>query len=106
MKLGVLYSEEFINGLKKLQKQSIPINAAMKLMRLSDKLQEERNRADTLIRSITEANPDNQEVINKEVESLISMDVSGYEPVKVSELGNAQMSVEELAILRSVITEG
>lgn len=106
MKLGTLYSEEFINGLKKLQKQSIPINAAMKLMRLSDKLQEERNRADTLIRDITEKNKDNQDALNKEVENLITMDVVGFEPIKVSELGSAQMSVEELAILRSVITEG
>lgn len=106
MKLGTLYSEEFINGLKKLQKQSVPINAAMKLMRLSDKLQEERNRADTLIRDITEKNKDNQDALNKEVENLITMDVVGFEPIKVSELGSAQMSVEELAILRSVITEG
>jgi len=117
VKLGTLKNAE--NSLRTILTAPMPIATSYKLSKVMDKIGEELTRLETtrveLVQKHGEANdsgnlqvtdPDKLQEFHKEYSDLLEAEVSlEIEPIKVTDLGNVQLSAVDIKHLQSFITE-
>lgn len=124
MKLGVLIDNRFHEALNKLALQPLPLKAAFKLKGISKAVQAEYTKYEEVRQSALQKhglknedgslvlddnknvkfNEDGIKAFQIELQELTSMDIT-LPSIKVSEMGNIDMTLSEVELLDGVIVE-